>query len=402
MTCSLERPSLQNIFNRQRDMFSTTVLNGSPIIPESNEWYVVALNAAMVEEFYAITEQQWKERDPRYACCDNLYKLAAAEGIYPRTSKRAEGYVKLLGTAGSVLPSTIEVILGTRNYRSIGVVPTTMPQAGEIIINVRAVEGGVEGNSDGVVTTGTLASAIAGVDRTVEVCGGMLCGGEPAEDCEAFRRRYLDRKTYQPRATATWLKNKILEWPCATRVLDRAGSCCGCGDDCLDPECKCVSCGDNMEFYVMFDNSFPCGIPPESVVAQLNQWVFGEHAGYGEGLVEIGVCGRIVQPIADMVNIRVDIEDCPTAGQQNQIENDIIAFMKTIAPSQPIRMQQIELIVANVMGGAVNTSARMEQVTPNREAGYINDCGDYYPECDYLPCLNEVTFTKLEGGLGCA
>lgn len=402
MACSIQRPSPQALFDRYRNMFSVTVLGGSPVVPESNEWYVTSLNYAMAEEFYAISEQAWKERDPRYACCDNLIKLAEADGIYPRAATQAEGYIKVTGTAGATLPDRLEVLIGDSNYQTVGVLPDEVPSTGTFVARVRALEPGTKGNGNGTTTTGTLASGVAGVNRTVELCGATLCGGAEAEDCETFRRRYMDRKSYQPRATSAWLKEQLLAWPCATRVLERSGTCCGCGDPCIDPECQCEGCGDRLEFYVMFDNTFECGIPPENVVHDMNVWAFGERNGYGEGLLEIGVCGRIVQPVGVPVNVYIDIDGCPSASQQNQITADITALMRTVAPSQLLRAQQFELVVANIMGGDVNVQARVELVTPDPDAGTINHCGDYEPACDYLPCLNEVIYTRPDNGVGCS
>ena len=48
-----------------------------------------------------------------------------------------------------------------------------------------------------------------------------------------------------------------------------------------------------MQFYVFFDDIFPCGIPPQHIIDDITDWLFGEHQGYGEGQVEIGVCGDI-------------------------------------------------------------------------------------------------------------
>ena len=74
-------------------------------------------------------------------------------------------------------------------------------------------------NSAGTVTEGTLTTAAPGIDTAVTICGGLICGGAEEEDCETFRKRYLERLSYQPRATMTWLKQKILEFPCATRSV---------------------------------------------------------------------------------------------------------------------------------------------------------------------------------------
>lgn len=389
MACIIPRPDAQTLFKHYSDLFSSNVLGGAPIIPESNEWYAAALNYAMAEEFYAITEQQLREQDPRYACCENLIAMAAKHGVFPKTAQAAQGYVILTGTPGSQLPSTIEIIAGGKNYRSTGTVPAQM-STGTVTIQVRAIEPGPDGNASGNVTTGQLATAIVGVNREVTVCGGRFCGGAAAEGCEAFRSRYIERLTYKPRATSAWIKEKLLEWPCATRVCERLGACC--------PEDTPIEqCGDNLQFYVMFDGSFPCGIAPDNITADINKWMFGERQGYGQGQVEVGVCGSIHTAKPHLVNLNIDIDGCPTPSQQDQIKSDVADLFTTICPSQILRARQVELIVANVLGADVATFARFTSVTPNPAEATISTCGDVEPACDYLPCLNSLTFTGPNG-----
>ena len=81
-------------------MFSSTVLGGGKVIPESNEWYVVSNDYAAAEQFYAIADQMWRETNPETACCENLYKMAAQHGVFPRPATHAEGYAKLTGVPG--------------------------------------------------------------------------------------------------------------------------------------------------------------------------------------------------------------------------------------------------------------------------------------------------------------
>ncbi len=403
MACLITRPDPQTLFDHYRNMFSADVLGGAPIVPESNEWYATLLNYGMAEEFYAISEQMWKERDPRYACCDNLLKLAADDGVYPREASFAQGYVTLTGTPGAALPRRIEVIANGINYASVGTVPAAIDSLGTATLRVQALEPGPSGNAAGNVTTGQLATAIPDVDRTLVVCGGQFCGGGLAEECEQFRTRYIARKQYQPRATAAWIKNKILEWPCATRVCERSGSCCVCPEPCTDPKCQCAGCGDSLDFYVMFDTSFPCGIAPSNIIDEINLWLFGERAGYGEGQVDIGVCGKLHTATALPVNIDIDIAGCPTPSQLTQIREDIRDFFTTLCPSQPVFSQQINLIVVNILGTVgFNIDARISPVTPNAATAEVSQCGDVEPACDYLACINEINISGPTGTGACA
>jgi hypothetical protein len=154
-----------------------------------------------------------------------------------------------------------------------------------------------------------------------------------------------------------------------------------------------------MEFYVLFDDTFPCGIPPANVVEDITNWIFGEHQGYGEGQVEIGVCGKIYQPIPLLLDVYIDIVGCPSSTQKQIIEDQVRAMFRRICPSMPLRIKQFELIVASVLGVETNASVRFSIVgwedTPPfypRDLTWMTACGDLEPECDVLPCLNKVIF----------
>jgi uncharacterized phage protein gp47/JayE len=398
MSCIILRPDPKVLFDQFRNMFSSTVLGGGQVIPESNEWYVVSNDYAAAEQFYAIADQMWRETNPETACCENLYKMAARNGVFPRPASHAEGYAKLTGVAGSDIPPSFEIQTTAGTYVSVGTVPLTMPDSGEIIVRIRALTPGSEMNAAGEITTGTLTTPAPGLNTDVAICGGSFCGGAAAEDCEAFRKRYLERLAYQPKATMAWIKQKLLEFPCATRVCVREGACCRCDAEC--GECGCQNCGNRMQFYVLFDGVFPCGIPPQNIVDDITDWLFGEHQGYGEGQVEIGVCGQIYAPIPLLTNVFIDIAGCPSSTQKQIIEEQIHALFKRICPSMPLLTKQLELIIANVVGAEINTEVRFEfpgyedqQPAYPRDLVYITNCS-LEPECDVLPCLNEVTFVN--------
>jgi Baseplate J-like protein len=402
MSCTILRPDPKALFNQLQSMFQSTVLGGGKVIPESNEWYVVANDYAMAEQYFAIADQLWRESNPETACCDNLYKMAAQHGVFPAPASYAEGYAKLTGSPGTPVPQPLEITTTVGQFISVGTVPLSMEADGTIVIRIRALTPGSSQNSAGTVTTGTLTTPAPGIDPDVSICGGRICGGAEAESCEDFRKRYLERLSYQPRATMAWLQAKLLEFPCATRVCVREGACCRCTPECGDKcsDCGCKSCGSKMEFYVLFDGTFPCGIPPKNVVEDITDWIFGDPQGYGEGQVEIGVCGTIFAPIPLMVNVIIDVTGCPSNGQKQVINDQVHELFLRVCPSLPLRTQQIALIVASVVGADSNVEVRFEFVgyedqSPPfpRDMVWVTSCGDIEPECDVMPCLNEVTFT---------
>lgn len=399
MACILARPSAQALFDQYKNSFSTNVLGGASVVPESNEWYVVSLNYAMAEEFYAISEQQWKERDPREACCDNLYVLAAKDGIYPRSASAAQGYIILTGDPGAALPVKIEVLAPNgRSYSSVSTLPSEVPPSGSVVIRVQDLEPGAGGNGFGLGPA-QVTSAPAGINGEAEICGGSFCGGADQEECEAFRTRYIARKQYQPRADQAWAIAKIKEWACVTRVIPRAGNCCTCaGDDGLN----CVDCGSSLDFYVMMDGSFACGVAPQAMLDEIQNWFFGEIPGRGMGQAEIGICGRIVRPTPFYVNVYLDIVGCASVSQIALIQAQVADFFLTVEPSADLKSRQIELIVSNIVGPSIDVSARFELVDPALQgiAGSPTECGDLLVLCDYVPCLANLKLTGPGGTAG--
>jgi hypothetical protein len=384
MACEITRPDPDVLFGRMRDMFSTTVLQGAPIIPESNEWYVVSLNYAVAEEFYAFSEQQWKERDPRTACCENLVKIAARDGVFLYAASFAQGYVQITGTPGVALPASVEINIGEGTYFSETILPSYMPPEGSFIFRVRAAEAGQQ--SGIVPATGTLSQPIAGVSSTVTVFGGF-CGGEDAETCEQFRSRYLARKQFAPRATASWIEEKLLEWPCVTRVCVRGGTCAQ-----FTP--GGASCNGELQYYVFMDNTFECGIPPRCVLDEINTWMFGpeEQMGYGVGQVEVGVCGKVYEMHPATINMTISDYGCISNAQKNEIRVRIAEFMRTLCPSSELNNKQFETIVGSVLGFQNTYAVELE---PAAGADVIEigvaGCG-YELNCDAVACLGTINF----------
>ena len=390
MTCKIARPTPQVLFDTYKDMFSATVLGGGEVIPESNEWYVTSLNYAIAETFYAISEEQWARRDPRNNCCEDLIEFAALDGMHPNSASFAEGYAIITGTAGSKLIPDLQIAFNEQAYKATGSVPTVMPATGSIVVRMRALQAGVVGNSVNGGTAGTaatLTTPLPGINADVVICGGQFCGGAEKEECEAFRTRYLARKQFAPRATASWMRQKLLEWPCATRVCERSGSCCiPVTTDCSD---ECVQGKKEFNFYVLFDGTFSCGLAPQSVVDEISLWMFGERQGYGEGQVEVGICGKIytASPVATKVSIAGAA--CYTTSQRNEIIEQITDLFTTFCPSQIVSAKQVELVISQVLGYVPDLEVTLSTTSTNAD---ITPCGDIEPHCDYMGCLDSIVF----------
>jgi hypothetical protein len=397
MACLIERPDPRTLFESLKTMFSTNVLGGANVIPESNEWYVVSNDYATAEQFFSIGEQQWKERDPRYACCDNLIDMAAIDGVYPRPAMFAEGYIQITGAPLSSLASSIEATIGGNAYISIGSVPASLDTSGNAVLRMRALEPGPDSNLKAGTTTGTLTTQMTGVNSTVTVYGGQFCGGAIAEECEPFRIRYLERLRYKPKKDLAWVKEKLLEWPCVTSVCERAGSCCY-PEDVKDWETG-IDCNRPIRLYAMFDSTFPCGAAPQNIIDDIDEWMFGLIQGIGQGEAPIGVVGKIYSFKGAYVNIKLDGLVCTTPAIANEIRERLTEYVARICPSQTLLMQDLKAIVAQLMLGTGNFEVVIEKADPNYEHIMINYCGDAEPDCDYRICLNTIEFVNPEGGV---
>jgi hypothetical protein len=312
--------------------------------------------------------------------------------VFPRPAGFAEGYVKITGTPGARLPQTIAMQFGSAAFKATGTIPTQMPANGEAILRVKSVEPGSSGNA--LSGPGSLTQPILNVSASVELFGNKFCGGTDAEDCEAFRTRFLARMAYQPRATDSWIKSKIIEWPCVTRVVERGGECRDC-EECNN--CGCNDCQGALEFYAIFDGTFDCGLAPQSVIDELNAWLFGTPSGVGEGQVEIGVCGKIFTASPVMVDILVKGLDCFSASQINEIREVIAEIFKRATPSAVMTKRSVEFAIAQVVGAAADFS--VEFILPAGSKAKV-ELNNLVPECDVMPCLSGVSFESTVNGAG--
>ena len=381
MTCSnMARPDPQVLFDTYKNMFQNTVLGGATVIPESNEWYAVTLNYAMAEEFYAIMEQAWRERDPSQACDDNLLTIAERDGVRPRPAIPAQGYVKLTGTPLTALPAPLSFTINGQTFTTaVDQYQTSqLDDNGVAVVRVIAVVPGSIGNVTNA--TVTMDTAVAGVSSAIALCS-PFCRGEDAETIEAFRQRYMRRLQYHPRATHEWIKEKILEWPCATRVITQGGTCCSCGS---------TDCGGKMNFYVMFDGTFDNGIAPDYVLKELETWLFGSPQGFGLGQVEIGICGRIVPAIPLPFNIDVSVDDCISNAQKSSVIQLVNDFFSTVEPSQPFSKGYLENSIAAMLGGDVSVYVDVNIDAENLQFIEYRDACSIEPKCDYIPVLGSL------------
>lgn len=383
MACTIERPTPEKLWQDTSTRFSANVLGGAPIIPESNEFYAVALQVAMQQDFFAFAEQMWREQDPRFSCCDNLIAHAAKRGVYPRPASFSQGYVRMTGTAGTALTQGLQFRFDDKTFTPVSVVPDVMPENGFLILRIAATDAGQAGNIN--ATTGVLVTQIEGISTSVTAYGGTFCGGADAEECEQFRSRYLERQKYQPRLTLQWLKDKIMEWPCVTDVCDLGPNCCETnvrGD---------VLCPNNIEFYVLFRNTFPCGLAPQCVVDEITDWLFGETQGLGLGEAEFGICGRVRTATAVQLDITLNGLACATPAQGRIVQERITDYINRLCPATSLTVDALRFIGLQVLGPAATFDVRITSAVDGQTGVYFNQCGDAIIDCDYKACLNSIS-----------
>lgn len=375
MACVLDRPAPQTLWDRTIQDFEATVLRGGRIVPESNEWYAASLLYAARETWFSLAEQQWKETDPRYACCDNLVAMAARQGIYPRPATFARGYIKITGLAGSKLSRSLRFLFGETYYRidDGAAMPDEIPVSGFVIVRLVALEPGETGNDLTMSAgSGTIVSTPTGIDSVVTAYGSNFCGGQEAEDCETFRTRYLRRLSHARRATYGNLIEDMLEWPCATRVCLRT--------------CACCSLRNRLDAFVFFDNTFEHGIAPQEVLDDMTAWFFGTPQGFGKGVAPWGMIGQFFSPTAVPINVRVLNLPCITSLQGEEIKRRIELMFKELCPGATICRRFVDAIVIQVLGSVCQFDVEMTIAGQTRPL-----CDDYTPGCDELPVAGAVT-----------
>lgn len=390
MACEIERPAPKVLFDSIMSMFSSNVLGGATVIPESNEWYVVSNDYAMAEQFFSVSEQAWREHDPRYACCDNLTAMAAMDGFYPNPATFASGYIQLIGTPGTLLPSQLEAVIAGQNFVNAGPVPSQIPNQGKAVVRMRALEPGPEGNLPAGTANGNLVTPIPNVSSIVSVYGNQFCGGAIAEECEPFRMRYLDRMRYKPQFSLDQVKETLMTWPCVTGVCERAGVCCY--DDTVQDYAGGNACGRPIRLYALFDGIFEFGAAPVEQIRELNEWLFGVVQGIGQGQAPWGVTGTIFPFTGGYVSIDIDGMACVSPATTNEIRARIAEYISRLCPSQILYKRDLEAIISQLTAGTGNYDIILVADTDNIDIDI--GCGDATPDCDVRITLNQIRFTN--------
>lgn len=385
MSCAIKFPTPQEIYDRTAADFSSIVLGGLPIIPESNEAYLVSLLSAQIMQNQMFIQGFANEQNPETASCEGLYALAGRDGFLPKGAEGAQGYVKVTGVPGTTIPEQLNFLIGGDKYVTNGAMAKIMPPSGYIYVQVLRLQlGEYQGDSP---KTGEIVDPPAGLDSEVEVLGNF-CGGRNVEDCESFRIRYLNHLRVMETANINWLFDKLLEWPCVT------GACQAPVTDCQDGG---TSCPNEVHLYVLFRNTFPCGLAPECVVQNITDWLFGTPQGYGAGQAPFGMCGRVhyVKPVE--IDIRISGLRCFPSVSIDAVKTALYDYVDYLCPSTNFILDEARLRILNIIGTSQGISLSTDLL--NETGGSIDNCGNVIPNIHYKVCLRDVIFTDSVGEL---
>ncbi len=378
MSTAVRRPTVQESFERIRNRLSVNVLGGAQVVPETPEWYVATNELAAEQFFYSLADQQWRERDPRYACCDNLIEIAAFDGIYPRPAAHAQGFVTITGRSDTAIPRDLQFAVDDNVYAidNTTIYPAVMPGAGEVTVRVTAETPGESGNIIAGTRTGTITNPPAGLDTTITIAGGNFCGGSKAEDCEAFRQRYLERMKFKPRFDLARIEQDLLEYPCATRVCRRTCTCC--------PEIGL------LEYYVFFDNTFDHGVPPPEIADDISNWYFGTPVGAGRGRAEWGIVGGIFVPSVEVMDINLRGVPCLADNPSEVLRQRLAGVFDNFCPGDPICPSAFISVATQLLGETAGCNMSVDMVLRSDPDG-LALCDYYEPGCDVALVAGNVT-----------
>lgn len=359
------------------DLFAANVLRGSPIIPESNEFYVVNNDYAVAEEFRSFADQMLRELDDTQNCDDNLIKSAAQYGVFPSPGKYATGYVQLTGAAGTPLPPDLTAVIGTNSYTRAPY--ATSSQAigpdGNAVVMFRANSPGAAQNNTTGSAAANLLGSFDGIDNNVTVLGAGFTNGADPETIDQFRARFLARKKYLPQGNWQWMVETLMDWGGVSRVCPKTTSC---------------NTG-RLEAYVMFDGTFPNGLAPDSVNQDLTAWMFGSPNGMGLGRAAIGVFGKFFTAQAAPVDVMLQGLGCLTSTQLTRLRKAINGLFLTLCPEQTLCKRLIEALIVTIAGA---NCAPIVTFTTLTAAATISNSGDAVPMADHLITLNNLATTK--------
>lgn len=355
--CLIPRPDVKVIADRIRAQLSLKMLNGAPVLPMSNEDVIAGVLAGVYYEMYGVIDQQFSKVDPLNACCSDLYDQAARKGVFPANAKRSVGYAALVGTPGTAIPNTLEISgAGDLNFKydtTLASNPTVLNGDGEATIRIRSLLAGLNQNLAGTQTL-TTSTVVAGINSDVTLLEPGATGGSDIEECEAFRARYISILRRGPITTnVAWVQSQFYGWPGVTRVCIVRGAANLLADPECGNVCSDVCSDDSFIVFPFFDDVYGgvCyGVPPQSLVDEMQTWFFGSVPGGGLGIAPIGMRGVVRKAQRLMVDISFYGVSGYAAAASDRINAEISRVLLSICPGGVLCKADIDAAISRVLG----------------------------------------------------
>lgn len=315
MECN-ERRSLDDIYRKLNENLAAKLCPGQTL-PENTPFGILS-KAVSGLVFMGLSDTHNLFRSLAFIddmCCEDLIKAAEADGLTLNPPTRSTGCVTLTGNAGAAIPSAIEFISITGNEYGLDTSasnPAFIGVDGTATVCLIALSP----NSESNIVAGELdtVESYPDIDGSAVITQDGFNGGNDEESCEALRARYKERRQKALICgNIEWYIDIIRAYPGVTNVCVASCECSDCGGCCQS---------GYLRFYPFFDG-YPNGIPPQSVLDDLNAYVFGAVAGDCSGVAPCGAAGEFLA--ASPLDIAVSF-DCACDVAPAELESIVQAI----------------------------------------------------------------------------
>jgi Baseplate J-like protein len=384
--CTLPRPDIVDLKTQIKTELSTRLLGGAPVLPMSAEDVLAFVMAGTVNLMHGFVTQALKENDPKTMCCDNLITYGAMHGIDLKAATRAKGYVAITGIPGTPISSNIRFVgASSREYKidqSVTTNPVVLDPTGGAVLRVTAALPGSAYN----LAPGselTVSTTFPGIDMDATVVGSGITGGTADETCDELRARVINTEASGAVTTnLAWYMQMASRYPGVTRVCD--DEC----EDCCDP--SFITLYPFMEGVYGDMQTAPYGVPPQPVLDEMTEWMWGHEPGKGQGLAPVGIAGKFDGAIPTKVHISASCYgDCPGSAPQSVIDSVALYIRNTYCVGSAICKEQLRAAVMRAIG----PDACPSMITLAFENFSREDEGWVYMMCGHFLVLGDVQLT---------
>lgn len=384
----------KDLYNKIEKMFSNIVLKGGSIIPESNEYYVISLLFAMIENINYAVDATLKEQNIETACCSNLYVLGANLGIYPKHKNFPTVIIKLTGKCGVLLSQNLTFQFQDLIFNSVYVYVNhidNMPRLNDkgeafVFAEIRDYTLGTIDIQKGA--KGKLLEHILNVNTEVELISDV-CPGHDTETCEQFRNRLLDLRRYKKHNIVNIIQNVAWDFPCLSNltVIENADCCSFYNKIKLKSGCIVV--------LPNFNNIFKDDEIPKEILEMLEIWLFGYPNGSGRGKAPIGVCGYVLKTVLAKLKINIIFEGrVPFISELKAINTAIVQYINNLPLGSTLRNYDIERITYDLVNEMdINSCIEFSQ---DKSILNISKSGTVTAACD-VKIIPDIHFYNSEG-----